>query len=224
MWAIGCILHELVFKRKPFTSDWDMLKYVMAVEGGKSVNVIEVKSELVPDERKRLFISQKITELLSIDPNRRPGAELLYETFTSWGNHVERKEVGRKGPNSSCGEHEGIIHYDGIEITPITSLDVVSDVDGTDTSSYVEVIDIETFRRHEGLDLALFALEQNESAAGLQRFIVMIDTTFASLYEQVCERYGLSRANNIRLWRIGRRQNGTLRPDLPISPHPELST
>ena len=261
MWAIGCILHELVFKRKRFTSDWELLKYVMAVEGGNPPTAIELKSEIVPDESKRLFIGQKITELLSIDPSPRP----LYEKFTSWGNDLEGAKEGdpstmhQEPPDiefeslsvddqtsspsvglldvpasavqpNKVGGSEGLIRplghtlaWDVIEITPTTSIDVVSDVEGSESnpSFYVEVIDIETFRHHQGFDLALFALDEKGTATGVQRLTAMKDMTLASLYVKVCELYGVSpAADAVRIWQLHRRHNGTLRLHRPMLPDP----
>ena len=261
MWAIGCVLHELVFKLKRFNSDWELLKYVMAVEGGNPPTVIEVKSEMVPDERKRLFIGQKITELLSIDPGRRPSAKLLYEKFTAWGNDVQgakegdpnvmhqeppsiefeplsmEKQISSVSVPASAMQRNKVswnetltrplrhtLAGDGIEITPTTSNDIVSHVEASEgnASFCVEVIDIETFRHHQGFDLALFATDENGTAPGVQRFTAVKYMTLASLYIKVCERYGVS-ANGIRLWELVRRQNNTLRPHRPISPLPKCT-
>lgn len=82
VWAVGCILYELVLCRRAFADDWEVLEHA---NSGTDCEVI-IGAESVPDERKREFILKIIKELLNMDPTRRPRAETLYERFISWGS------------------------------------------------------------------------------------------------------------------------------------------
>jgi serine/threonine protein kinase len=127
MWAIGCILYELVHKQKRFNSDWEMAKHVMAVESGQNPD-IDVKAEMVPDERKRSFIVQKLKDLLSIDPNKRPGAKILYEKFTTWGDDVEGKEL-ESNQNTSRARFESQTSDNQIQQIPLVPESPTSNVE-----------------------------------------------------------------------------------------------
>jgi hypothetical protein len=97
MWAVGCILYELVLRRRIFGDDWEVLQY--ASPGGE--HEIIVGADSVPDERKRKFILKVIKELLHVDPTRRPRANELYERFISWGSDSSAKRIGTVMQNAS---------------------------------------------------------------------------------------------------------------------------
>ena len=84
LWGVGCILYELVLRQKAFKNDIEIHEYAIS---GKSYDIV-IGPETVPDDRRREFISKIIKELLSIDPTRRPRADILYERFISWGSDI----------------------------------------------------------------------------------------------------------------------------------------
>jgi serine/threonine protein kinase len=100
MWAVGCILYELVFRRQIFRDDWHVLQW--ASPGGEHEIVVEADS--VPDERKRKFISKVIKELLQVDPTRRTSAKELYERFISWGSDGSVQQVGSVTQRTSSSD------------------------------------------------------------------------------------------------------------------------
>src|SRR5213075_997224 len=82
MWAVGCILYELVLRRRAFAGDWDVMQHAMSENDFEFI----LESEIVPDEGKREFILRIVKELLDINPSRRPKASALYERFINWGS------------------------------------------------------------------------------------------------------------------------------------------
>jgi len=88
LWAIGCILYELVLQRRAFEDDWEVLQYATS---GKDFDII-IEPETVPDQGRCEFISNIIRELLSIDPTQRPRADSLYKRFISWGSDISASQ------------------------------------------------------------------------------------------------------------------------------------
>jgi serine/threonine protein kinase len=91
MWAVGYILYELILRRRAFEDDWNVLQYA---NRGRELELI-LEPEIVPDERRREFLSRINKELLDINPSRRPSARTLYERFISWGSDNATKSILR---------------------------------------------------------------------------------------------------------------------------------
>jgi ankyrin repeat protein len=89
LWAVGCILYELVLGQKAFTDDWQVLQHAAS---GEEFDV-NIGHEIIPDNRKCEFITKIIRELLDCDPTRRPRADGLYERFISWGSDDAPKKT-----------------------------------------------------------------------------------------------------------------------------------
>jgi serine/threonine protein kinase len=81
MWALGCILYELVARTRAFRDDWNIILYA---KSGKDYDST-LAGEAVPEQRRRDFVCKVIKELLNVDPLKRPRARELYERFISWG-------------------------------------------------------------------------------------------------------------------------------------------
>jgi serine/threonine protein kinase len=96
MWAIGCILYELVLRQRAFENDLAVLLH--ATSGNDFEFALE--SEIVPDERKRDFILRIVKELLDIDPSQRPKACTLYERFISWGSDQSMRSASTPSSQS----------------------------------------------------------------------------------------------------------------------------
>jgi len=88
----------------------------------------------------------------------------------------------------------------------------------------VKVIDVETFRHHEGVDLASFDPGDTESAAWVHVFKLKKDLTWAAFYGYVRESFQIAHDQEVRVWNLVNRQNRTVRPDVPVPPDPNLST
>jgi serine/threonine protein kinase len=80
IWAVGCILYKLMLGRSAFPSE-------VAVGGYLEAGVLDIPIDVgtLPDERRRLFVSKIILEMLDRQPQMRPRAEELYMKFISWG-------------------------------------------------------------------------------------------------------------------------------------------
>lgn len=85
IWAIGCILYEVVLGRKAFRSDDAVNVYARQFAFSGVTLDIAIDSETFPDESRKSFISRVILEMLEVDANKRPRAEELYTKFACWG-------------------------------------------------------------------------------------------------------------------------------------------
>ena len=86
----------------------------------------------------------------------------------------------------------------------------------------IKIIDLNTFRHHEGIDLASFDPQDKEAQEYVKAYRVRRDLTWLGLYQHVAEAYFVGR-DHIRLWHLVNRQNKTIRPDVPIPADPQLS-
>jgi serine/threonine protein kinase len=75
IWALGCILYELVVGKKLFPSDYDTREYAVA----KKMLQISLPSSI--DEDVGSSLSNLIREMLRITPKDRPSAEELNKLF-----------------------------------------------------------------------------------------------------------------------------------------------
>ena len=80
IWAIGCVLFELVFGAKAFLNDFAVSRYA---DSGQDFPVPPIPDD-VSDESKRQFLTGVIRELLQIDGSRRPSARSLFDRFVTW--------------------------------------------------------------------------------------------------------------------------------------------
>ena len=79
VWAIGCILYEVIFRQKLFSADFAVLQYSL----GQDLPLPSML-DTVPDSASSAFISTLIYEMLDIDPNKRPRAEVINKRFVSF--------------------------------------------------------------------------------------------------------------------------------------------
>jgi ubiquitin carboxyl-terminal hydrolase 7 len=85
----------------------------------------------------------------------------------------------------------------------------------------VRIVDLETFRHHDGVDLASFDPADKEAQEWIHTSRVRRDLTWSGFYQHIAETYKLER-DQIRLWQLVNRQNKTIRPDVPIPSDPQL--
>jgi eukaryotic-like serine/threonine-protein kinase len=95
IWAIGCMLYRLMLGRPAFPSEGAVGSYF---ESGALD--IPIDSETFPDERRRLFVSKVILEMLDRNPQMRPRAEELYMKFIRWGAESSDPLPGGRSPVS----------------------------------------------------------------------------------------------------------------------------
>jgi hypothetical protein len=81
----------------------------------------------------------------------------------------------------------------------------------------VRVVDSDSFRRYEGLDMANFDPYDKNAVALIHSYRVKRDMSWMALYNHLAEENHLPR-DHIRLWNFVNRQNKTIRPDAPILP------
>jgi serine/threonine protein kinase len=81
VWAIGCILYELVLHEKAFADDLHVVHY--SLPGGPTLK-LPLTSQVLQDKSRRSFLSNLILSMLEMDESRRPRAEELYTEFLKW--------------------------------------------------------------------------------------------------------------------------------------------
>ena len=75
IWALGCILHELVLRRKAFPTEWTIRRHS---DSGEEFNIF--LGETFNQETKTR-ISETVRSMLQINPLERPSASTLFEKF-----------------------------------------------------------------------------------------------------------------------------------------------
>jgi len=78
IWGLGCILYELVVKKKAFQADWDVLECASS----KALPVI-LHSESSIDMDSRKYVTNLIGELLQVRAQERPSAQEVYTVLKS---------------------------------------------------------------------------------------------------------------------------------------------
>jgi serine/threonine protein kinase len=82
IWALGCILYELVNRKKLFADDYRVYSYSMEYLYFKQALEIHIEcNHVLIDQSTKSFLSDIIHEMLQIDTSRRPTAKELYEVF-----------------------------------------------------------------------------------------------------------------------------------------------
>ena len=76
IWALGCILHELVTGTKPFATDIAVLEHYRAQSS------VELAIDESFDARSRRVLSEAIHEMFQKDPSLRPSASTLLDRFS----------------------------------------------------------------------------------------------------------------------------------------------
>jgi serine/threonine protein kinase len=109
IWAMGCILYELVLKGKAFSGDGAVLLYSNQYKWGSGKKFeIPLRIETLPDENRRTFISGVILEALEVEPDKRPSAQELYGKFTGRGLSASEQTTPPPPPPSSSAPPEAV--------------------------------------------------------------------------------------------------------------------
>jgi len=77
IFAIGCILYEIVFRKKAFKNDVEIQRYS---ESNQSLP-LRFEPDTLPDRRRKELVSNMIYETLDIVASQRPRAVELHDTF-----------------------------------------------------------------------------------------------------------------------------------------------
>ena len=93
IWAIGCILYELIFKKRAFSGDTAVLRYFDKFKLTGTLIVLPFEHDTIPDEARKAFLAKIILEMLDMDDTRRPSAEQLYKKFITWGSNEATIEL-----------------------------------------------------------------------------------------------------------------------------------
>jgi len=91
IWATGCILHELVFRKKPFGTDIAVADFERSSRF--SGERFCISQEMAISESQKHFASQIILETLEIDHTKRPKASVLYRAFLEQRSQMPHKAV-----------------------------------------------------------------------------------------------------------------------------------
>src|SRR5271155_1059326 len=70
IWAMGCILYELVYATKAFPSDEELFHFTMSVRTNGGKIELPQSSETVNGEARREFTSSMMYEMLEIDSSK----------------------------------------------------------------------------------------------------------------------------------------------------------
>jgi serine/threonine protein kinase len=100
IWAIGCILYELIFKAKVFDDDYAALQYWS--DCNKELQ-LPFESNTIIDDSHKAFISNLIREMLHIDPGHRPGAAQLHQKFINSGEVISMNSPFSQNPAVPAG-------------------------------------------------------------------------------------------------------------------------
>ena len=77
VWALGCILYDMLVLKRPFKSEVDILRY------SKSRTQLRISYSLPINETTKGFVSKVIHNMLPKRPKGQPIAVLLIDTFGS---------------------------------------------------------------------------------------------------------------------------------------------
>ena len=112
IWALGCVLHELVVRRRAFPTEWAICRHS---DSGEEFNII--LGETFNQETKTC-ISETIRSMLQIVPSERPSASTLFEKFQRFCQCDDVQADGQVH-----------IHQDFLHNSLQTSLSLVSEND-----------------------------------------------------------------------------------------------
>lgn len=92
IWALGCILYEVVVRRKAFESDWSVMEYARYnPDIRKFLSSLESETTLSKDSQQ--YIQNAVKNMLEVEASKRPSAK----TFThssSFSTFGELKKLG----------------------------------------------------------------------------------------------------------------------------------
>jgi hypothetical protein len=73
-------------------------------------------------------------------------------------------------------------------------------------------VTVEKFKKYQGFDLANF---ENTPLSDIYLYKILMNTTYGVFKENVSQYFNIP-SEQVRFWILASRQNGTVRPDVPI--------
>jgi serine/threonine protein kinase len=84
IWAMGCILYELVFHKKAFPNDHAVYLYSLEYPNSGATLDIPVMSDIINDKARMAFVSRILSEMLDVSVRTRPRADSICKRFIAW--------------------------------------------------------------------------------------------------------------------------------------------
>ena len=95
IWALGCIVYEMVSGVRAFQSDWQVMEYAASAKIKASSNFVRLAGAIDPyvsgfnlSSADHEWISKRLISALSIDPTARPTASELKSVFHTMLNAI----------------------------------------------------------------------------------------------------------------------------------------
>jgi hypothetical protein len=79
IWAIGCVLYEVIFRKRRFANDYSVVEYTSRPF---NTDLHALPTEFIYDPGAQALLSNIIKDMLSVDPLDRPTAAQLYGIFS----------------------------------------------------------------------------------------------------------------------------------------------
>ena len=82
IWAIGCILYEVIFRQKAFSNDFAICQYYLNHRFGERIKIpFDMAFDMLTEEPAKVFVTNAIHKMLEIDAFQRPAAKALGNEF-----------------------------------------------------------------------------------------------------------------------------------------------
>jgi serine/threonine protein kinase len=86
IWALGCIVHDLVFLRKAFLDDFETLSFSWKQESWEDYKTPLPQSKIIADEQLLLSMTSIMSETFTLDPSKRPTASAVGQRLENLKN------------------------------------------------------------------------------------------------------------------------------------------
>lgn len=80
VWAMGCILYELLFSKPAFRRESEVLEYAAS---GKSFHLPQISENMFTESTRYSLLSDLIPEMLALEPSKRPNASQIYRRLNA---------------------------------------------------------------------------------------------------------------------------------------------
>ncbi|RGB42730.1 ICP0-binding domain of ubiquitin-specific protease 7-domain-containing protein [Rhizophagus diaphanus] len=159
---------------------------------GDYINVFCKRKNLPPDTPLKIYEEIKPSMIEEMNPN-----------FTIKQSEIQNGDIicFQKASNMKIREHIKSIRI--FEIPKFYKL----------LSTFtVKVVTVEKFKKYQGFDLANF---ENTPLSDIYLYKILMNTTYGVFKENVSQYFNIP-SEQVRFWILVNRQNGTVRPDVPI--------
>jgi serine/threonine protein kinase len=82
IWAMGCILYEIVTEKKAFTNNWTLMHYTLSDPESRAK--VSIPPDILLDEQWKDRLSGTLDIMLEMKPSNRPTASELFHTFSDF--------------------------------------------------------------------------------------------------------------------------------------------